>query len=377
MNQQQAKTQLRDYIQQNKEKYLRLHDSLEKYRMRLEKTIENALRNVEIATEVSSRIKDWEKIEPKLEEGHTVLQINDLIGLRVITMYEDDVLKLSRMLAPFFCSRPQKRRWSSSTGRKAGYSGVHVQVKLSALGGIKKELHAITVELQIRTHLQHVWAELSHKEFYKSRDGVPYNVQDRLFRLAASLDVLSDEIVAIRDELKNQTNSISQQVLNRFDAHWRQTSIDEFTLSVAGNQRLNDQLLKLREIAVIGGFRESAWPESVRVGLETDIFVPFAHLHDLETIGEFETLINEAFRYEAQIVEVGRMMKERHGENHNLFARPLFILAVVLMLRNPARPCNALAETIVRVVQELTARINPSRLEAETCDTESLEPELL
>jgi len=349
-----AQIQLDRYLAEQRDHFNSLGKSLERYCERLQTRIARHLTKVGLVADVSGRVKEWDKIVPKLSEGTQLIEVNDLVGLRVITMYEDEVFRVTTELASLFAGEPFQRRWSSASGRKAGYAGVHVQVRLSALGGIKKELSDFTAELQIRTHLQHVWAELSHNEFYKAKYGVPYSVQDRLYRLAASLDVLSDEIVSIREELQTKTAARRKELLDRINNRWQNVVIDEFTLCLFGNERIGEKLLRLRKIAVTAGFRESAWPEPVRVGGETDLFVPFSRLHDLEYVRDFEVLVDESFEYGEQLSEIGARMCRQFGKNHNLFARPLFILAIVLMLRNPTRPCHALSENIVRVVQEVS-----------------------
>ena len=348
-----AQRLLEEYLTSQKKLYIELQSSLQRYLSRLKTAIAKRLKDFP-QTSVTARLKEWDKLVPKLAEGRTIFEVGDLIGLRVVTMYEDEVTNVANALyRPFFASRPVRRRWSSSTGRKAGYAGIHVQVRLPSLLGIRKELHTISAELQIRTLLQHVWAELSHNDFYKAPMGVPRDVQDRLFRLAASLDVLSDEIVFIRNQLADLSDSIKEQVLDPFNNKWREEPVDEFTLTVFGNRRVADKLNHLRTIAVEAGFRESAWHDQVRVGAETDLFVAFARMHDLETVGQFEALIKDAFNHQTVLTAIGHRMQTRYGEKHNLFARPLFILALVLWARNPTRPCTSFDENIVEVVQEV------------------------
>lgn len=164
-------------------------------------------------------------------------EITDQIGLRVITYLRDDVTAVAKLLGDE--SRVLDDRdmglVTASTGRW-GYSSRHL---LIAAEGEQQP-----ASVQVRTILQHAWAEFEHDIRYKG--SIPEEDApdlDRRFTLAAGLLELADrEFSAIRDRLRSAPVSerapelesdseprISTAVLatylgNRFpDAGWSRT----------------------------------------------------------------------------------------------------------------------------------------------------------
>ena len=66
----------------------------------------------------------------------------------------------------------------------------------------------IIFELQIRTTLQHSWAEIEHGLGYKSQYEIPKDIRRRLTRLSASLELLDEEFVHIAKEVDEYNKGI-------------------------------------------------------------------------------------------------------------------------------------------------------------------------
>lgn len=127
-------------------------------------------------------------------------EITDQIGLRVITYLRDDVAAVATLLADgmrLLDDRDMGRE-TASAGRW-GYASRHLLV---AVEGEQQP-----ASIQIRTVLQHAWAEFEHDIRYKG--SVPEGDApdlDRRFTLAAGLLELADrEFSAIRERLRSAT----------------------------------------------------------------------------------------------------------------------------------------------------------------------------
>lgn len=125
-------------------------------------------------------------------------EITDQIGLRVITYLRDDVDAVANLLADemrLLDDRDMGRE-TASAGRW-GYASRHLLV---AAEGEQQP-----ASVQVRTILQHAWAEFEHDIRYKGsvpEEDVPD--LDRRFALAAGLLELADrEFSAIRDRLRS------------------------------------------------------------------------------------------------------------------------------------------------------------------------------
>ena len=135
-------------------------------------------------------------------------QITDQIGLRVITYVRDDVDAVVELLAQeltVLADRDMGRE-TAEEGRW-GYASRHLVVAVDASRTLTPEREALrtfTVSVQVRTVLQHAWAEFEHDIRYKGTVPEEHAPDlNRRFTLAAGLLELADqEFSAIRDRLQ-------------------------------------------------------------------------------------------------------------------------------------------------------------------------------
>lgn len=140
--------------------------------------------------EKASRTRDGRPIYPD-----PLRDIGDLLGVRVITFVAGDVEVVASLLADQLVVRDDRDlgELTASEGR-FGYASRHLQVEI---GGRE-------VQVQLRTVLQHAWAEFEHDIRYKGSVPAEHASEfDRRFTLAAGLLELADqEFSAIRDRLR-------------------------------------------------------------------------------------------------------------------------------------------------------------------------------
>ncbi|WP_445256252.1 DUF429 domain-containing protein [Nocardioides aurantiacus] len=138
-------------------------------------------------------------------------QIADTIGLRVITYVHGDVDTVADLLREQLLVRDDRDmgRETAQEGR-FGYASRHLQVALDPERPVPAGLEplvGLTAQVQIRTVLQHAWAEFEHDIRYKG--SIPEEHAhdfDRRFTLAAGLLELADrEFSTIRDTLRAPT----------------------------------------------------------------------------------------------------------------------------------------------------------------------------
>jgi hypothetical protein len=136
--------------------------------------------------------------------------VTDLVGLRVITYFEDGVDRVGKLvearLAVDFHHSTDKR--ASRDAARFGYRSLHYVCRA---GGDALPAEA-RYEIQARTLLEHAWAEIEHDLGYKSRDAVPADVRRRLNRLAGLLELADQEFVAIRRELLDYADALPRLI---------------------------------------------------------------------------------------------------------------------------------------------------------------------
>ncbi len=135
-------------------------------------------------------------------------EIGDQLGIRVITYVRADVAAVADVLADQVVVTDDRDlgRETASEGR-FGYASRHLQFTLdSAREGQAAYAHlrGRNVQVQIRTVLQHAWAEFEHDIRYKGTVPAEHAHDfDRRFTLAAGLLELADqEFATIRDRLR-------------------------------------------------------------------------------------------------------------------------------------------------------------------------------
>ena len=137
---------------------------------------------------VRSKISRPDRIYAELEE------ITDLIGLRVVTYFEDAVEDVARIVEANFAidfERSIDKRVTLDPST-FGYRSLHYVCLPSA------ESMDLPFEIQIRTVLQHAWAEIEHDLGYKFPEAVPVSIKRRFSRVAGLLEIADAEFTELR-----------------------------------------------------------------------------------------------------------------------------------------------------------------------------------
>jgi putative GTP pyrophosphokinase len=167
--------------------------------------------------------------------------MTDLVGLRVITYYQEDVEKVGELIRAAFSVDEENSVDKSSdlAPDRFGYASIHYVV---SLGADRAELgewrifKGTRAEIQVRTVLQHAWAAVNHKLDYKSEGEIPDVLQRRLFRLSALFELADEQFSSIKDARREISESYTTVVKDgNFDLPLNLTS---FTAYVYGSARM-------------------------------------------------------------------------------------------------------------------------------------------
>ena len=164
-----------------------------------------------IVAAVEHRVKTESSLAGKLKlkggKYKDIFDITDLVGIRVITFYIDDVDKVASILERMF-----EIDWENSIDkRKAheidsfGYLSLHYICRMP-------EFKNIRFEVQMRSILQHAWANMNHDTGYKSGVEIPVIYRRNMSRLAGMLELVDDEFSRIRRELADYRRNVQNLV---------------------------------------------------------------------------------------------------------------------------------------------------------------------
>lgn len=164
--------------------------------------------------DVTYRVKDLSSLTHKLARPDRIYQrlgeITDLVGLRVITFFEDSIDQVARLIEQGFrvdIDRSVDKRMLHEPS-SFGYRSLHYVClpPRELLGG-----HPgwdWPFEIQIRTILQHAWAEIEHDLGYKSPETVPQPIRRRFSRLAGLLEIADNEFVELRRFMEDYARDV-------------------------------------------------------------------------------------------------------------------------------------------------------------------------
>jgi len=143
-------------------------------------------------------------------------QITDLAGVRVITYFPGTLSDIDKVLSTEFdvVERSDKGALLIEEDR-FGYQSIHYLVRLTAQrAGLPEygRFAGAVAEIQVRTILQHAWAEIEHDIQYKSASVIPAAIRRRFMALAGMLEVADREFQLIQDEDKRLTAEARKRV---------------------------------------------------------------------------------------------------------------------------------------------------------------------
>lgn len=156
---------------------------------------------------VATRVKLWPSLKAKAKKrrGNGELMyptpwedIHDVLGVRITVFHSTVIPEALEVLGETFTVlRSVDKAAETRISGGFGYGSHHLVLQVSEdSAAALEELEAYvgwTFEIQIRTVLQHAWAEFEHDIRYKQGPNPPSPQVDRLFTLAAGLIELADQ----------------------------------------------------------------------------------------------------------------------------------------------------------------------------------------
>ncbi|WP_343980279.1 DUF6119 family protein [Pseudonocardia aurantiaca] len=164
---------------------------------------------------VTSRVKSKTSIMRKLERSDRSREfgdITDVLGIRVVTYFPDEVDAIGNLIEREFevdIDNSIDKRTLLDPDR-FGYLSLHYVLQLDAGRSALPEYSGykgLKFELQIRSILQHAWAEIEHDLSYKPSVSVPSEIKRRFSRLAGLLELVDAEFLGIRNEIDRTSRS--------------------------------------------------------------------------------------------------------------------------------------------------------------------------
>ena len=272
------------------EQYRELLPELEPLSERVCSLLNQALKEKGIyVTAIEHRVKSERSLRRKLElkgaKYRSISDVTDLVGLRVITFYTDDVDKVAVVAKGLF-----DIDWHDSVDKRKlhqlnsfGYNSLHYICRLrgqesAGAGGGRAE--QLRFELQMRTALQHVWSTIEHDTGYKGDVKVPDVYLRQFHRLAGMMELIDDEFSRLRQVLtdyRRQTLALVKS--GRLDDVALSRDTFRSYLDLHPFDRLNKRIAAVNQAEI--------FPVSLMA------YLPALESFGLETLGQVQRFIDE------------------------------------------------------------------------------------
>lgn len=259
--------------------YRKLCPTLQQLADETSRLLQEALREQGIyITAMEHRVKTEKSLIGKLElkgaKYKSIDDITDLVGLRVITFYTDEVDKVAAIAKRLF-----DIDWQESVDKRKlheldafGYNSLHYICRLKT-GGPR-------FELQMRTALQHVWSTIEHDIGYKGDVKMPREYRRQFSRLSGMMELIDDEFSRLRTVLTDYRRQMLALVKNgKLDDVPLSAETFRGYLDLQPFDRLN------RRIAAVN--QAEIFPVSMMS------YLPVLEAFKLETLGDVQHFIDE------------------------------------------------------------------------------------
>lgn len=175
--------------------------------------------------EVTSRAKEPRSFERKAAQpsrdnpaesrySNPLVQITDKAAIRIITYFLSTVDSVCATIEQQFDVTEKDKRINSDPNR-LGYQSIHYLVKYSKARYELPEYNryaGLVAEIQVRTILQHAWAEIEHDIQYKAVSILPSQIRRRFASLAGLIEIADREFQAIENDNRDLREEAKRNV---------------------------------------------------------------------------------------------------------------------------------------------------------------------
>ncbi|MFD4820825.1 GTP pyrophosphokinase [Peribacillus butanolivorans] len=144
-----------------------------------------------------------EKIQRKeipLTQESVRNEIRDILGVRIVTSFIDDVYMLKEHIEQREDIRMIRVKDYIQDPKMSGYKSLHLIVETQVI--LSNEIIWVPAEIQIRTSAMDFWASTEHKLNYKYQgETIPEDAQKQLIELAKASSLMDKEMSRLRTKL--------------------------------------------------------------------------------------------------------------------------------------------------------------------------------
>jgi putative GTP pyrophosphokinase len=206
--------------------YDRYRPQYENILRKIVRKINRLLIHTNIETTIKYRLKSFNSFFNKVSHlrngGNKPVAINDLIGIRIICPFLEDLSQVEQIISDNFTVLEVERKGEKKSFREFSYDSVHllIDIKDECENGIIPNTRKVC-EIQLRTILQEAWAEVEHELIYKANFSLlNESIKRKLASLNASLtlsDIIFQEIRDYQKEIESRRQKCRTSVEEKME----------------------------------------------------------------------------------------------------------------------------------------------------------------
>ena len=167
-----------------------------------------------VINQISCRIKSADSILKKIKKKNYpldregIFKCNDLLGIRMVCLFMDDVYEIAKRARNREDFRIIKEKDYIKKPKSNGYMSLHliVEVPISLKG--KEDVQPIKVEVQLRTVAMDFWSVLDHQLVYKKEFPGAETVGKELKEYAATISELDKNMLKLRKKIERLSGQL-------------------------------------------------------------------------------------------------------------------------------------------------------------------------
>ncbi len=267
---------------------------------------------------ISYRVKEKDSYLEKCKNDkykNPIEEIMDLAGIRIITYTNKDVQRICEIVKKEFWidEKNSEDKSKKMLEDQVGYLSVHYIVtmredrtKLLEYGEYEK----IKSEIQIRTLLQHAWAEIEHDRNYKFSGVLPLEIKRRFYLVAGVLEMMDREFDSLSEDIDQYSKEMQNKIdIGDFDVSIDSTSLEKYVLAKFEGKCIkpsltgiivNDEVIEeldrfgFKKIQDIENVLTEEMEEKLEINMKANTFIGL--LRDMMMILDIDKYFDKAYR---------------------------------------------------------------------------------
>lgn len=257
------------------------------------------INNIELRTKskenfIKKASKPSESNPNKPKYPEPLRDITDLAGVRVITFFLKTIIEINKIIYDEFIVKEKIDKSDTLIKEeKLGYQSVHYVIQLKDTNPEYEKYKEFNAEIQVRTILQHAWAEIEHDIQYKSIQVIPQEIKRRFMDLVGLLEIADREFQDIYLKYKDIIHDIKKLIKSDrlVDVEITQDSIREYlNKKIGSDDRIRDYSF-IAKILIEFGFLNLKQVDDCIKGISPNKISKILHYSIQGQTSKFEDLL--------------------------------------------------------------------------------------